>query len=169
MGSDLISIVRSRSHRVLATLPASVEELRVLKALSISDVLRLLSLSEEGFRQLAEGAGVAVRTLSRLHRFCQRQSIPESLIPDFCSLKTLWSAWWLRHVDLINKLDFAVYKSACLAALRAHSDATLSLIDLGEEARVLATKYNAVFNPLEPLTGERVMGYIISLAVEAEG
>jgi hypothetical protein len=168
IGASLVTIVRSRSQLVLRSLPKTSEELRRYKALSISDVLKLLSLSEEGFRLLNEGAGDAVRTLSRLHRFCQARAIGNDMIPQFCELKTLWSAWWLKHADLVEKLDFITFKTTCIELLKAHNAGTMSLREVGEQAKDLATKYNSIFNPLEPLLPEQVMGYIISLAVEAE-
>jgi Cap4 dsDNA endonuclease len=168
MGADLVTIVRARSHEVLGILPKTVEELRVIKALSISDVLKLLSLSEDGFRLLGEGAGDAVRTLSRLHRFCQKRGMAEDLIPQFCELKTMWSAWWLQHAELVEKLDFTVFKGECLDVLKAHSEGTMTVRELGDQAISIASKYNRVFKPLEQLKSEQVMGFIISLAVEAE-
>lgn len=168
IGSELVTIVRARSHQVLTSLPGTPDELRTIKALSVPDVLKLLSLSEEGFRLLAEGAGDAVRTLSRLHRFCQKRNIPEDLIPQFCELKTMWSAWWLKQAELIEKLDFTSFKSECLELLSAHSIGVLTIRELGAQSAALAEKYNGIFRPLERLKPEQVMGYVISLAVEAE-
>jgi hypothetical protein len=168
MGADLVTIVRARSHVVLNTLPTTAEELRLVKSLSISDVLKLLSLSEEGFRLLGEGAGDAVRTLSRLHRFCRRREVPEDLIPQLCELKTMWSTWWLKHAELVEKIDFTVFKSDCIEILKAHSEGVLTMRELGDQATAIAAKYNGVFNPMEKLKPEHVMGFIISLAVEAE-
>ena len=77
MGTDLVNNVRTRSHLVLSVLPPDIADLREKKGLVVSDVIKLLSLSEEGFRALREGAGEAVRTLSRLQRFCRRRQIPD--------------------------------------------------------------------------------------------
>ena len=125
MGADLVTIVRNRSQVVLNKLPRTPEELRSLKGLAVNDVLKLLSLSEEGFRLLGEGAGEAVRTLSRLHRFCQKRSIPELLVPQFCALKTCWSAWWVKHADLVDKADFTTFTLDCIELLATHSSGTL--------------------------------------------
>jgi hypothetical protein len=168
MGTDLVNIVRTRSHLVLSILPANIAELREKKGLVVRDVIKLLSLSEEGFRALKEGAGDAVKTLSRLQRFCRRREIPDDLIPQFCELKTSWSAWWLKHADLIDKLDYMTFKSDCLELLKAHSSGTFDIGVLAKHAKDLATKYNSIFNPLEVLRSEAVMGFIISLAVDAE-
>lgn len=168
MGTDLVNIVRGRSQLVLNDLPLDAADLRAKKGLVVTDVLKLLSLSEEGFRLLKEGAGDAVKTLSRLQRFCQRRSIPDNLIPQFCELKTLWSAWWLKHADIVDKVDYTTFKADCLELLRAHSAGTISIGDLGKHAKDLAGKYNRIFNPLEVLSAEAVMGFIISLAVDAE-
>lgn len=168
MGTDLINIVRTRSHLVLSVLPTDISELRDKKGLVVRDVIRLLSLSEEGFRALQEGAGDAVRTLSKLQRFCQRRAVPDALIPQFCELKTQWSAWWLKHADLVNKLDFMSFKYDCLGLLKAHSTGTFEIGVLAKHATDLASKFNSIFNPLERLSSEAVMGFIISLAVDAE-
>jgi hypothetical protein len=117
---------------------------------------------------LKEGAGDAVKTLSRLQRFCRRREIPDDLIPQFCELKTSWSAWWLKHADLVDKMDYMTFKSDCLELLKAHSSGTFDIGVLAKHAKDLATKYNSIFNPLEVLRSEAVMGFIISLAVDAE-
>jgi hypothetical protein len=131
MGTDLVNIVRSRSQLVLKDLPSNLNDLRAKKGLVVTDVLKLLSLSEDGFRLLKEGAGDAVKTLSRLQRFCQRRSISDSLIPQFCELKTLWSAWWLKHADLVDRADYIAFKADCLELLQAHSGGGISISDLG--------------------------------------
>ena len=52
VGSDLVAVVRDRSHRVLPSLPTTPEALRSAKGLVVEDVLRIISLSSEGYRQL---------------------------------------------------------------------------------------------------------------------
>jgi hypothetical protein len=168
IGNDLVAIVRSRSHLVLRDLPSTAQQLRSSKAISITDLLKLLSLSEAGYRMLNEGAGDAVKTLSRLHRFCQKRGIAEELIPQLCEFKTTWSSWWLRHSDLLNKTDFIVFKADCIQLLKVHSTGNMGLEELGRQAKVIAAKYNLVLNPIDPLTEECVFGFLISLAVDAE-
>jgi hypothetical protein len=74
----------------------------------------------------------------------------------------------VKHAELIDALDFAVFKNDCLEILQAHSDQNTKISKLGEQAKSLSAKYIAIFNPMEPLSPECVMGYFITLAVEAE-
>ena len=69
IGSDLVAAVREKSHRVLPTLPATTAELRAAKGLVLDDVLRILSLSSAGYRELKSGGRDSVITLSRLVSF----------------------------------------------------------------------------------------------------
>ena len=73
-----------------------------------------------------------------------------------------------RIKSLVDKMDYMTFKSDCLELLKAHSSGTFDIGALAKHAKDLATKYNSIFNPLEVLSSEAVMGFIISLAVDAE-
>lgn len=68
----------------------------------------------------------------------------------------------------MDKADYTVFKADYLELLQAHSGGSISIVDLGKHAKDLAGKYTPIFNPLEVLSAEAVMGFIISLAVDAE-
>ncbi len=82
IGAELVASVRDRSHAVLEVLPSTLDELREVKGLVIDDVLRLLSLSLQGYQQLQVGGQEAVLAVSRLHRLCKANNVPEKMIPD---------------------------------------------------------------------------------------
>ena len=168
IGAQLVAVVRDKSHLILKTLPASIEELRSRKGLMIEDILGVLSLSVEGYKQLREGGRDSVVTLSRLQRYCKRNKIAESLIPDLCTYKVGWIAWWMEQRSLVDELDYLALKSECAEILTAHSSGTLKIDKLVEQAKSLAEKYRAKLPSSEPLTGELVMGLIIALVVDAE-
>ena len=86
---DLVELVRTKSHRVLA-LPIPDEILRRDKGVVVDDVLNVLSLSADGYRTLRKHGPGAIRTLSRLQRLCEASNVPASLIPHMCSLKSDW-------------------------------------------------------------------------------
>jgi transcriptional regulator with XRE-family HTH domain len=169
IGAQLVAAVRDKSHVTLKPLPANVDELRSKKGLMIQDILGVLSLSVEGYRQLREGGREAVVTLSRLQRLCKRNNVAESLIPDMCTYKVAWAAWWMEQRNLVDELDYVALKSECAEILTAHSSGTLKIDKLAEQAKALAEKYQARLPSSEPLTAEPVMGLMISLAVDAEG
>jgi hypothetical protein len=61
IGAQLVAAVRDKSHVTLKPpLPATAEELRSKKGLMIHDILGVLSLSVEGYKQLREGGRQAV-------------------------------------------------------------------------------------------------------------
>lgn len=169
IGADLVSAVRQRSQTVIQTLPDTVADLRAKKGLVIDDVLRLLSLSTEGYRQLRTGSRESVLALSRLHRLCIRNGVHEALIPDLCRLKTLWASWWIAERDHLDQADYLTLRSETADLLRAHSSAGLKFQALVEQAKAIAEKYRSRLTSSTPLTGELVVGLTIALAVEAEG
>jgi hypothetical protein len=168
IGADLVAVVRDKSHRVLSTLPATIPELRATKGLVLDDVLRILSLSSAGYRELQAGGRDSVVALSRLHRLSKRSGVDDTLIPDLCRLKTQWDAWWIAQRHVVNKLDYLALKKDCADALRIHTAGQLDFKGLRSQATMLATKFNPVFTSTEPLSDELVFGLIIALAVEAE-
>lgn len=113
IGAQLVAIVRDKSHVVLKVLPATLEELRSKKGLMIEDILGVLSLSVEGYRELRERGRAAVVTLSRLQRYCRRNNVAHSLIPDLCKYKVGWTAWWIEQRNLVDELDYLALKAEC--------------------------------------------------------
>lgn len=168
IGADLVATVREKSHRVLGVLPITAAELRVVKGLVLDDVLRILSLSTEGYRELRSGGRNSVITLSRFDRLCKRSRVSEALIPDLCRLKTTWEAWWIGQRHVVNILDQVALKKECADALRVHVNGMMDFNGLHAEAEALAVKYAPVLTSTEPITKELVFGLMMALAVEAE-
>lgn len=168
IGAELVAMVRDKSHRVLPTLPATMTELRSMKGLVLDDVLRILSLSAAGYRDLKSGGRASVVELSRLHRLCRRSGVAESLIPDLCRLKTTWEAWWIAQRHVVNSLDQVALKKECADALRVHIDGKLDFNGLRDQAKALAAKYAAVLTSTEPIGDEQVFGLMMALAVETQ-
>jgi hypothetical protein len=168
IGADLVATVRDRSHRTLKALPSTRDELRASKGIGIDNLLPLLSLSTEGYRELKAGGRESVRALSRLHRLCKRSNVPDSLIPDFCRYKTAWDAWWIDQRHRVDQADYLAIKQQCAVLLRAHAEAGLSLDELIAQAKALASKYGTQLASSQPLTAELILGFVFSLAAEAE-
>jgi hypothetical protein len=168
IGSDLVAVVRDRSHRTLPSLPASPEALRSAKGLVVEDVLRILSLSSEGYRQLQKGGRESVVALSRLHRLCERNEIDNQFIPDLCHYKTAWAAWWMSQRDRINEIDYLSLKAQCAKLLRLHSGGGLGFPELIEQSKLLAERHRALLTSTVALSPELVLGLIVTLAVESE-
>ena len=131
----MVAAIRQRSHLVLSTVPQTSEELRAQKGLVVGNVLRLLSLSTEGYNQLRVGGRESVFALSRLHRLCRKNNIPDDLIPDLCRLKTEWVSWWITERDRIDQTDYLALKADTADLLRAHSTGHIEFTILVEQAR----------------------------------
>ncbi len=158
IGADLVALVRDKSHRVLPKLPPTNAELRTSKGLVLDDVLRVLSLSGAGYRELRSAGRNSVITLSRLHRLCKRCKVNEILIPELCRLKAGWDAWWVRQRHALNQLDVLALKKECGDALLVHAAGTLDFNGLRDQAKTLAAKYGPVLTPTEALREELVFG-----------
>lgn len=167
IGADLVAAVREKSHRVLPTLPMSTASLRAAKGLVLDDVLRILSLSNSGYRELKQGGRDSVVALSRLHRLCKQSGVTDALIPELCRLKTMWDAWWIAQRHIVNVLDITLLKQESADALRLHIDGKMNFNGLRGQAKSLATKHAPVVTSSEPLDDEIVFGLMMTLAVEA--
>jgi DNA-binding Xre family transcriptional regulator len=168
IGAALVALVREKSHRVLAPLPSTKEELRAAKGLVLDDVLRTLSLSAAGYRELKSTGRPAVVALSRLHRLCKRCNVPDHTIPELCHLKSAWDAWWVVQRHLVSKLDYTALKTECCAAIQSHSAGTLDFDGLRAEAKSLAVKYRPALTSTQPLNDELVFGLMMTAVAEAE-
>jgi hypothetical protein len=168
IGADLVSAVRQRSHLVLPTLPQTAEELRAKKGLVIENVLRLLSLSTEGYVQLRSGSRESVVTLSRLDRLCRKNKVPDDLIPDLCRLKTEWTSWWIMERDRIDQTDYLALKAETADLLRVHSVGDMDFTTMVDQAKGIAEKHRVRLTSSSPLTKDLVVGMLIDLAVEVD-
>ena len=168
MGADVVSLVRKKSHLVVNEMPPDIVTLRAAKGLVLDDVLRLLSLSPEGYRQLRRGGRESVVELSRLQRICLRSDVDENVIPELCRFKADWDAWWLEERHNIDPLDFSVLKNECATALHAHSEGALSFGGLVDQAKALAGKYQTKLTSSTPLSADLVLGFVFWLATRAE-
>lgn len=168
IGNDLVALVRERSHRTLPALPASREELQAAKGIVLGNLLSVLSLSEEGYRQLRAGGRESVVALSRLTRLCKRTKIPNAVVPTLCQLRAEYSAWWLEARDRVEGTEVVALKTACADLLHAHTADKLSWPDLLTQTKAVAAKYAPAINSPRPLTDELVLGLILDLAVESE-
>jgi hypothetical protein len=161
-------MVRNRSHRVLNTLPASAEALRASKGIVLANLLSLLSLSAEGYRQLKVGGRESVVALSRLTRLCKRTNVPDAVIPKLCQFRTEYCAWWVDERDRVENVDALALRAATADVLRAHSSGGLTFEQLLGQAKGIAEKYAPRLTSSTPLTGDLVLGLIVDLAVESE-
>jgi hypothetical protein len=165
IASELVFAVRERSHRVVT--PATAAELRATKGLVLDDLLRILSLSPAGYRELRAGGRSTVVALSRLHRLCKEGGMGEHLIADVCRLKATWDSWWAQQRHAVNGLDHVALKKACADVLGLHSDGKLDFDGVNREAKSLAAKYGPILTSSEALSPELVFGLMMALAAEA--
>lgn len=168
IGDELVALVREKSHRKLMSLPSTDVELRRDKGLVLEDVLRILSLSAEGYRELKLNGRQAVIALSRLHRRCRSSKVPENLIPELCRMKASWDTWWVLQRHRVSPLDYTALKKECVAAIQAHASGALNFNDLNAEAQSIATKYGPLVTSTEPLDKELVFGLMLTVVAEAE-
>lgn len=168
IGSDLVAAVRVRSqHPIGGDLPKDVDDLRARKGVQVPDVLRVLGLSVEGYKELRVVGRPAVLALSRLQRLCHRSEVPAEMIPDLCRAKALWHAWWLANRGLVEPEDAMGLKARCAKALRGAPGSPVTFEHLLEEAETIAKQFSSLPVP-DQLTGELILGRMMTLWVESE-
>lgn len=163
----LVSMVRKKSHHK-ARAPADPDALRKTKAVTLPELLSLLSLSPEGYRELRETGRDAVRTLSRLHRWCKSLGFPEDVIPFMCSLKAQWHVWFLANRHVLTPLDVLTLRSGVQNMLLGQSRPGGSIDTLIAQAKLLAEKHAPTLATNPPLTREIVVGLALDMAVMAQ-
>jgi hypothetical protein len=168
IGATLVSEVRRKSQRTLTSLPTSIEALQSLKGLTLGDVLRVLSLSSAGYRELRTGGRQSVLTLSRLHRFLRRSGADQSLIEDICRLKAQWDAWWIDQRHVVEPLDFVALKKECADVLKTHALGSLTFAEVRAEVARLTVRFRPILTSTEAITENHVFGLMMSMAAEAE-
>lgn len=163
IGKELIELVRTKSNNKLQH-PVSEAILRQTKGVEVPDVLRLLSLSLDGYKELRKSGKGAILPLSRLHRLCARSNVDKAIIPLFCRLKAEWDIWLIENKPLLSELDLLTLTDKCLAALGAK----LSVTGLSNHAKEIAKQLGPSFPAGVELTPDLVMGCTLALAAATE-
>lgn len=159
---EIVSQVRRKVAHSSTVVPASDEQLRRDKGLVVTEILSVLSLSTPAYEQLRAGQGRdAVKTLSRLQRFCQKRGMIDHLV-QICEFKALWDTWRTTERHFVRSADFMLLEK------RAHDLLAngLTLEKAVAEAKDIAKQFSNV--TATPLTAEHVMGLIFSLAAQTE-
>ncbi len=163
----LVSLVRKKSqHKAMAPIDADV--LRKTKAVTLPELLNLLALSPEGYRELRQTGRDAIRTLSRLHRWCSKLGWPQEVIPYVCALKAGWHVWWHANRHVLAPLDELTLRSAVQQMLVGQSRPGGTIETLIAQARLLATNYASQLGTTPVLSAEIVVGLAFDMAVNAQ-
>lgn len=167
IASDLVSMVRKKSHHCLGILPLNLDDLRATKGIVIQDILQLLSLSTEGYRELKAGGKESVVSLSRLHRYCKANKFPEAFVRRCCEFKTLWDEWNLKEKYMTDPLDLDALREECRSLLSFHQSEGFGMQKLFDEVKIITAKYEDKIVSSERLDSRHVLGLVLTLAIEA--
>jgi hypothetical protein len=161
---EIVGRVRSKVANDTTAVPAHDEQLRGDKGIVVGELLGVLSLSPQAYEALKAGEGKdAVKTVSRLQRFCAHNDAMRPFLVQICACKAKWDAWRTveRH-NLLNNLDYVQLEVRAHEVLQTNPDMTKVIT----EAKDIAKQFAAL--GVTPLTPEHVVGLIFSLAAQSE-
>jgi hypothetical protein len=159
---EIVSQVRGKVGHRTTIVPTSDEQLRRDKGIVVSELLNVLSLSAQAYEALKAGAGSdAVKTLSRLQRFCEKHGMEKFIVP-ISQFKARWDIWRTIERHNVSSTDFLLLENRANEVLKGK----LTLEHVVAEAKDIAKQFAGV--GVTPLTSEDVMGLIFSMAAQSE-
>jgi Cap4 dsDNA endonuclease len=159
---EIVSQVRGKVAHSTTVVPASDEQLKRDKGIVVTELLNVLSLSTQAYEQLRAGAGPdAVKTLSRLQRFCQKNKLEKHLV-SICGFKAQWDIWRTIERHFLSSADYMLLENRANDVLKAG----LPIDKVVAEARDIAKQFAGVASTA--LKAEHVLGLIFSLAAQSE-
>lgn len=159
---DIVSQVRGKVAHHTTIVPTSDEQLRRDKGIVVGDLLSVLSLSAQAYDALRAGAGSdAVKTLSRLQRFCEKHDM-QKFIVQISEFKASWDVWRTIERHNVSGTDFLLLENRANEVLKGK----LTLERVVAEAKDIVKQFEMV--GVTPLTPEVVMGLIFSMAAQSE-
>ena len=159
---EIINRVREKVAHSTTIVPASDDQLRHDKGISITELLNVLSLSSQAYDQLKAGEGrETVKTLSRLQRFCLKNGMSDHLV-QICEFKAQWDIWRTIERHFLKSVDYVLLENKARDLLKAR----LAIGKVVAEAKDIAKQFNGL--TATPLTPEHVMGLVFSMAAQAE-
>jgi hypothetical protein len=160
---EVVSQVRRRVAHTTTLVPASDETLRLEKGVVVSDVLKTLSLSYQGYEQLRKGdSPETVKTLSRLQRYCQKHDHLKGHLIAICDFKAQWDVWRTVERHALGGADYILLEHKAMSLLRQD----LPLEKLVPEAKDIAKEFAGLAGT--SLTADHVLGLFFSLAAQSE-
>lgn len=165
----LLKVVRERAHTKIKALPTE-EEVRARKAVSLTEVIKLLPLSFDGYERLKGGDRQAVKSLSRLQRLCHASGMSKRMIVQLCELKVEWQAWRTAVGDSLTTETLGALRESGLALLAqlASRVTPRPYQDLLIVAEQEATRLAALPRMPSTITRNVLMGLVFALAAEKE-
>jgi hypothetical protein len=159
---EIVSHVRGKVAHSTTVVPASDERLKRDKGIVVTELLNVLSLSTQAYEQLRAGAGAdAVKTLSRLQRFCQKHKLEHHLV-NICGFKAQWDIWRTIERHFLSSADYMLLENRANDVLKAG----LPIDKVVAEAKDIAKQFAGVASTA--LKPEHVLGLIFSLAAQSE-
>lgn len=159
---EIVNRVRTKVGHCTTVVPAADRQLRHDKGIVVAELLTELSLSPDAYEELKAGASrEAVKTLSRLHRYCLKHKMEAHIVP-ICGFKGLWDTWRTIERHFLKSADYVLLENKANEVLKTD----LKIDQMVAEAKVIAKQFAGL--TATPLTPEHVMGLIFSLAAQAE-
>jgi Cap4, dsDNA endonuclease domain len=159
---EIVNRVRTKVSHSTTVVPAADVQLRQDKGIVVEELLTELSLSTDAYEELKAGASPeTIKTLSRLHRFCLKNKLGDSIV-SVCGFKAQWDIWRTIERHFLKSADYVLLENKAIEVLRAG----LTLEQMVAEAKAIARQFEGI--PATPLASEHVLGLIFSLAAQSE-
>lgn len=159
---EIVNRVRRKVGHDTTVVPAADGQLRSDKGIVVAELLTELSLSPDAYDALKAGeAQGAVKTLSRLQRFCGKHGMEASIV-SICGFKAQWDVWRTVERHFLKSADYVLLENKANEVLRAG----LTVTQMVDEAKAIARDFAGL--TATPLTTERVIGLMFSLAAQSE-
>jgi hypothetical protein len=161
---EIVSRVRTKVGHCTTIVPAADDQLRKDKGIVVAELLKELSLSPDAYEELKAGAAPdAVKTLSRLQRYCLKNGLDEGALIAICGFKAQWDIWRTIERHFLKSVDYVLLEDKANSILKAG----LSLPQIVAEAKAIAKQFHGI--PATQLTAEHVLGLVFALAAQSEG
>jgi len=159
---EIINRVRAKVSHSTTVIPASDDRLRQDKGVVIAELLNVLSLSAQAYEQLRAGEGRdAVKTLSRLERFCLKNKMENHLV-QICGFKAQWDIWRTVERHFLTSADYMLLEGKARGLLKPG----LPIQTVVAESKDIAKQFSGL--TVTPLAAEHVLGLVFALAAQAE-
>lgn len=161
---QVVERVRLKASHSTTVVPASEEQLRKDKGIVVTELLSVLSLSTEAYQALKAGASSnAVKTLSRLQRYCAKHPKLQAHIVAISAFKAQWDIWRTTQRHNVSGSDFLLLESRANEVLSGDG---MTMEKVVAEAKDIAKQFSHVGTT--PLTDEQALGLIFSQAALSE-